>query len=200
MNNTEPSNSAIKADKVENNTAAQSQVVEREFEIVVYDVSIDENTGKERITPVAFERPLTITATSKAELQSKLGLYRATGQIAKVVREINAKPIAIQPPPAQHVEQQKPQAASQQKLAQQAPIRHSAPRFFKIGDIDVKDDNGVIYQKQWVKLTEAEASNIRIVNDKSNSIVNLSGKHIEMKKWILVNRTEDDVASLEENL
>ena len=51
-----------------------------------------------------------------------------------------------------------------------------------------------------MKLTEAEASNIRIVNDKSNSIVNLSGKHIEMKKWILVNRTEDDVASLEENL
>lgn len=68
MNNTEPSNSPINGNKVENNTAAQSQVVEREFEIAVYDVSIDENTGKECITPVAFARPLTITATSKAEL------------------------------------------------------------------------------------------------------------------------------------
>lgn len=200
MNNTEPSNSVIKADKAENRTAAQSQVIEREFEIAVYDVSIDENTGKERITPVAFERPLTITATSKEELQSKLGIYKATGQIAKIIREINAKPIAAQPSPPQHVEQQRPQSVSQQKPAQQTSASHTAPRFFKIGDIDVKDDNGVIYQKQWVKLTDAEASNIRIVNDKSNSIVNLSGKHIEMKKWILVNKTEDDVASLEENL
>ena len=200
MNNTEPSNSPINGDKVENNTAAQSQVVEREFEIAVYDVSIDENTGKERITPVAFERPLTITATSKAELQSKLGLYRATGQIAKVIREINAKPVAVQQPPVQRVEKQKLQASVQQNPAQQQHVNRIAPRYFKIGDIDVKDDNGVIYQKQWVKLTDAEASNIRIVNDKSNSIVNLSGKHIEMKKWILVNKTEDDVASLEENL
>lgn len=51
-----------------------------------------------------------------------------------------------------------------------------------------------------MKLSESEMSNLRVINDKNNSIVNLNGKHIEMKKWVLVDKSEDESASLEEGL
>jgi len=73
------------------------------------------------------------------------------------------------------------------------------PRFFKVGDIEVKDDNGKIYEKQWMKLSDSEASNIRVINDKNNSLVNLAGKHIEMKKWVLVEDINEET-DLEDNL
>lgn len=75
------------------------------------------------------------------------------------------------------------------------------PKYYKVGDIEIKDDNGKIYQKQWMKLSDSEASNIRVVNDKNNALVNLNGKHIEMKRWILVETSDaDDSSQLEENL
>ena len=55
-----------------------------------------------------------------------------------------------------------------------------------ITDIEIKDDNGKIYQKQWMKLTNTEASNFRLVSDKNNAIASSNGKHLEMKKWVLV--------------
>lgn len=48
-----------------------------------------------------------------------------------------------------------------------------------------------------MRLTDSEASNFRIINDKTNSIFNLKDRHIEMKKWVLVDST-DDATDLEE--
>lgn len=70
------------------------------------------------------------------------------------------------------------------KKSQQLYPTCTKPRFYKIGGIDIKDDNGVIYQKQWMRLTDEEVTNLRVVNDKNNAIVSLAGKHIEMKKWV----------------
>lgn len=67
------------------------------------------------------------------------------------------------------------------------------PKFYNIGGIEIKNDNGAIYQKQWVRLSNEEASNFRIVNDKNNMIVNLTGKHIEARKWILVEDSGNDM-------
>lgn len=60
------------------------------------------------------------------------------------------------------------------------------PKIVTIGDIEVKYDGDKVYQKQWMKLTPAEASNFRVVNDSNNKIVSLANKHIEAKRWILV--------------
>jgi len=79
------------------------------------------------------------------------------------------------------------------------PVK-TKPKFYRIGDIEIKDDNGKIYQKQWMKLSSHEAANFRIVNDKNNAIVNLTGKSIEMKRWVLVEKTDDETTSLEEQL
>lgn len=52
-----------------------------------------------------------------------------------------------------------------------------------------------------MKLTDNEAANFRVINDKNNSIMSLAGKHIEMKKWVLVENVDDDeTSSLEENM
>ena len=68
----------------------------------------------------------------------------------------------------------------------------SKPKFYNIGGIEIKEDNGNIYQKQWIKLSDIESQNYRIINDKNNSIVNLNGKSIEMKKWVLVETSDAD--------
>ena len=55
-----------------------------------------------------------------------------------------------------------------------------------------------------MKLTPAESANFRIVNDSNNKIFNMNGKHIEVKRWILVedhieDATEDAIESILNN-
>ena len=66
------------------------------------------------------------------------------------------------------------------------------PKIVMIGDVEVKYDGEKVYQKQWVKLTSSEASNFRVVNDNSNKIVALAGKHIEAKRWVLVEESQEN--------
>ena len=76
------------------------------------------------------------------------------------------------------------------------PVK-TMPKIVTIGDIEVKYDGDKVYQKQWMKLTQIEASNFRVVNDANNKIVNLNGKHIEAKRWMLIEEKassqDDDV-------
>jgi hypothetical protein len=69
-----------------------------------------------------------------------------------------------------------------------------------MGNIEIKDDNGKIYHKQWLKLTDEEMTNFRVVSNKTNAIVNLKDKSIEMKRWVLVENTEDTTSNLEKEI
>ena len=70
------------------------------------------------------------------------------------------------------------------------------PKVVTIGDIEVKYDGDKVYQKQWMKLTPTEASNFRVVNDTNNKIVSMNGKHIEAKRWMLI---EDGASSTDDD-
>ena len=71
-------------------------------------------------------------------------------------------------------------------------VKHKPkPKIVTIGDIEVKYDGDKVYQKQWMKLTPAEASNFRVVNDSNNKIVSMSGKRLEAKRWVLVEEKND---------
>ena len=191
---------------------APKQLV-RKFELEVFEEDLDTPSGWKK---VRYDKPLIVEVTSPKELQDKLALYKDCGQMAKVVREIDP-PTKEQITAAQQqatlaVQQQMQapiaQAASQQVAIQQPilqaapqPIQARKPKYYKVGDIEIKDDNGKIYQKQWMKLTDAEASNFRLVSDKNNAIANMNGKHLEMKKWVLVqNSEEDESTQLEESM
>ena len=189
----------------------------RKFELAIYNEDVDAE-GNPKYKQVAFERPIIVEATSPQDLKEKLALYKEAGQIAKVVREID-------PPSKEQIEafiaQQKGEVANTQQvqgIAKTVQVEHnesnvavkapeaiqvvkSKPKYYKVGDIEIKDDNGKIYQKQWMKLSDSEAANIRVINDKNNALVNLNGKHFEMKRWILVETSDsDDCSQLEENL
>lgn len=189
----------------ENKSAiSQSVSTARKFEIELYEEVTNDNTGEvTSFKKVKTDEPIYITANSSAELKSYAQKFAVCGQRMKIVREINLAPTKADTKnnivqsqttaQTQTVEQQKP-------VVVQAPEKHEV-KYYRIGGIDIKDDNGKIYQKQWMRLTDAESKNIRIVNDKNNALVNLNGKHIEMMKWTLVeNSTDDDNISLEEDI
>ena len=191
---------------------APKQLV-RKFELEVFEEDLDTPSGWKK---VRYDKPLIVEVTSPKELQDKLALYKDCGQMAKVVREIDPptkEQIAAAQQQATLAVQQKMQApivqAAPQQVAIQQPILQAAPqpiqarkpKYYKVGDIEIKDDNGKIYQKQWMKLTNAEASNFRLVSDKNNAIASMNGKHLEMKKWVLVqNSEEDESTQLEESM
>ena len=190
--------------------AKQKAPVVRKFELAVYDITINEATGKEEFRPIAYTQPVVVEATSPRDLKEKLEMYKQCGQLAKVVREIDppvarltAQPQVFEAPEEKTEEADVPQqsVSVHPKAIAPKPDFHREVKYYKVGDIEIKDDNGTLYQKQWMKLTESEASNFRIINDKNNGIVSLAGKHIEMKKWILVENTaEDESTALEENM
>lgn len=185
----------------------------RKFELEVFEEDLDTASGWKK---VRYDKPLIVEVTSPKELQDKLALYKDCGQMAKVVREIDPptkQQIAVAQQQATLAVQQQmqapiAQAATQQVAIQQSilqaapqPIQARKPKYYKVGDIEIKDDNGKIYQKQWMKLTDAEASNFRLVSDKNNAIASMNGKHLEMKKWVLVqNSEEDESTQLEESM
>lgn len=49
-----------------------------------------------------------------------------------------------------------------------------------------------------MRLTPQEASNFRVVNDSNNKLVSLAGKHIEAKRWTLVENSEQEDDRVEE--
>lgn len=153
-----------------------------------------------------------VQASSRKEL---VGLYAMSGQKIKILREyggekptgpinaaaqnvvssqVNAAPV---PQAQRSTNQPLPQPQQVAQFAQQK----EAPQYYKIGDVEIKIDNGVSYQKQFVRLTDTEAANIRVVDDKTNKVLNLNNKHIEMKRWIRVETSnEDETTALEESL
>lgn len=152
-----------------------------------------------------------VQASSRKEL---IGLYAMSGQKIKILREYGGeKPSSpinasvqnvvssqVNAAPVQQPQNPQKQAAPIQQPIQQ-PAQRQAPQYYKIGDVEIKIDNGVSYQKQFVRLTDTEAANIRVVDDKTNKVINLNNRHIEMKRWIKVETTDkDETAALEESL
>ena len=180
----------------------------------------DFNSGKPTWRPVRSDpvldggRPNIIEVADKKELAELQKQYTLCDQKFKVIREIDPFPWDGQPQKADGIpakNQAIPVQESQALAAQQAqrPIMQqtfqqpqqammqvqaakSKPKIVTIGDVEIKYDGDKVYQKQWIKLTPSEASNFRVVNDSNNKIVNLNGKHIEAKRWILVEVKNDD--------
>lgn len=179
----------------------------KKFEIEIYNqiVSGDPPYEKVNYQKVNYDKPVIIEAASKADLDSFAEKLRVCNQIFKIVRVIDddtttqqSKIVQTQKNAIQTNNQIK--TIEEKKLVENETnkeietIVKQKPKFYKIGDIDIKNDNGKIYQKQWLKLTTAESANFRIVNDKTNSIFNLKDKHIEMKRWVLVENVNDNTS------
>ena len=94
---------------------------------------------------------------------------------------------------------QTPTVATTQQKPIQNPIQQvQPPKYFSIGGVKCKMENGKFYQKQWMKLSEEEASEIRIVSDKNNKICPLTNKHIEVLKWVVTEDSENNDSTINE--
>ena len=176
----------------------QPQTKKRKFEIEVYDeIQVGENIDNIQLQKVVMEHPVIIEAGSKKELDDIAAKFKLCKQRMKIVRVLdddgNAVPLkqafAQQAQAPTQVQQQVPQV---QTVVQQASVIKQKPRFYSVGGIEIKDDNGKIYQKQWMKLSEKEAQNFRLVNDANNKIASMNGKHLEMKRWVAVETSNED--------
>lgn len=206
-----------------------NKVFKPRFEIELYDEVTSDETGEPtgQWKKVITEQPIIIEAASKADLAEHAQRFALLHQRMKIVRKVSDGQIPKDSMSAEKHDanaEDKPKsyaiandenkqddkvididASQKNAVAERAsqiirePVK-TKPKFYRIGDIEIKDDNGKIYQKQWMKLSSHEAANFRIVNDKNNAIVNLVGKSIEMKKWVLVEKADDETASLEESL
>ena len=156
-----------------------------------------------------MERATIVEASTPEELKTILAQYRLCGQVAKIVREINPPPRPISEPTAQAQlpapqcqPQAMPAALASSGNSPAAPVAAPKlkPKIVTIGDMQVKYDGDKVYQKQWVKLNANEAANFRVVNDASNKIVSLNGRHLEARRWIQVKETTDDVDDAVESI
>lgn len=66
------------------------------------------------------------------------------------------------------------------------PYPNPEPKYFTAGGIKFKMVGNEVFQKQWIRATPEEVESIRLVNDKTNKILSLEGKHIEIEHWIKV--------------
>lgn len=86
---------------------------------------------------------------------------------------------------------QPPQQPQVQQNSQTQPQVQSQPTYFKIGSIECKMENGKVYQKQWMRVSETEMANYRLISDKNNKILPMDGKHLEVLKWAI---SEDEAS------
>ena len=174
----------------------QPQTKKRKFEIEVYDeIQVGENIDNIQLQKVVMEHPVIIEAGSKKELDDIAAKFKLCKQRMKIIRVLDDDGNSVPLKQAFTQQEQAPIQMQQQvtqAVVQQASVIKQKPRFYSVGGIEIKDDNGKIYQKQWMKLSEKEAQNFRLVNDANNKIASMNGKHLEMKRWVAVETSNED--------
>lgn len=178
----------------------------RKFEIQVFNEDLQDD-GTVQLKPEKTDRAIVLEVATPEELKMALQQYRMCGQVAKIVREIDPPSTqvpalvqapqanaAVPMPTAQYQPAILPQISTMSSGPQMvaAPQPKAKPKIVTIGDMQVKYDGDKVYQRQWVKLNATEAANFRLVNDSSNKIVSMAGKHIEAKRWVRVEETSED--------
>ena len=134
----------------------QPQTKKRKFEIEVYDeIQVGENIDNIQLQKVVMERPVIIEAGSKKELDDIAAKFKLCKQRMKIVRVLDDDGNCVPLKQAFAQQEQAPTQVQQQvtqAVVQQVSVIKQKPRFYSVGGIEIKDDNGKIYQKQWMKL------------------------------------------------
>ena len=73
-----------------------------------------------------------------------------------------------------------------------APAPVPEVKYATVAGIKIKIVGDKIYQKQWIRASGEESDSIRVITTASNRILNLTGKHIEVEKWILAEDSDSN--------
>lgn len=132
-----------------------------------------------------------VSASNERELRE---LYALSDQKIRIIRrygeQAQATAQAPQPMTVQQQASSTPRAATISYPAVEKSVE--PPKYFNVSGVECKLENGKVYQRQWVRLAGADAESFRLVNDANNKIVPIDGKHIEQKKWVLIQENSDE--------
>lgn len=179
----------------------------------LYDISIHELDSNGN--PIEYTET-GVHADSREEL---IKIYKACDQKITILREYsdpdssnaiimktessisnnsNCLQIDIQPP---QPTQPTPLPFIQDNLYHQNKVKiNEPPRYFNIGGVECKMENGKIYQKQWMRISGTEAGNYRLISDSNNREISMNGKHLEVLKWVLIEDENENNLATSENL
>ena len=148
------------------------------FDVKVY--SMDEN-DKYSITEIQNN----VLGNSEEEIRQ---LFSLSDQKVEFLgkREINPPTTQVSASPMVSTPHPRPPVVFPQNQSQET-------KYFTAGGIKFKMVGNEVFQKQWIRATPEEVESIRLVNNKTNKILSLDGKHIEIEHWIKV---ESDQNSL----
>lgn len=140
------------------------------FDILAIEMDADGRPKQKQISGVK--------ATSAEELRQ---LYAVTGTRIQILKEYGG------PSPQQQMSERIPHGQPQQyesQIVHHHPQRQKEPpKFFEIGGVKCKLEDGKMFQEQWVRV---DAAKYRLVADTTNKLVSMNGKHLEMLKWIQI--------------
>jgi len=156
------------------------------YDIIVFEPQEDGTKKQSHVTGVKASSP-----------QALMQLYAVEGAQIRILKEYKdpnqpEQHHAHLPPPQQQMQQ--PMIAAQTIQPQQGQIPHTfvskePPKFFEIGGVKCKLENGKMYQEQWVKV---DSTKYRLVADSSNKILPMTNKHLEMLKWVQIENNEGE--------
>ena len=169
--------------------------------------SIDKNTGSVPVEMKTFDRvvyemdakgnptqtPVNgLKASSAEELKS---LYAMTGSRIQIIREYGGEKSQSAPSQAKQphapIQQSAPQPRPPVQFPQKIPEQKQPPKFFDIGGVKCKLEDGKMFPEQWVRV---DSSKYRLVADATNKVVPMNGKHLEALKWVQI---EDEQGEIE---
>lgn len=146
------------------------------FDIDVYEAD-DLDRAPESFSGVISESAETLRALY-ATCNQRIKIRNTTPVQADLTQ---SQFIAGTPPPAVVQTQ-----TSRQPFQSFPPAPKVEPKYVTVSGIKMKIVGDVVYQKQWVRASDDEAAEFRVVSDKTNKLVNLIDKHVELEKWIKI--------------
>lgn len=165
------------------------------YDIIVFEPNPDGSKKQMMVSGVKAHSPKELAA-----------LYAADGAQIQVIKEYGGEqPQQPQPPPQQTpvkdfsdslaalnrpVEPALKQAFHEAMKATTTPQKFfDPPKYFEIGGVKCKLENGKMFQEQWVRV---DSSKYRLIADSTNKLVSMNGKHLETLKWVQIENTEEN--------
>lgn len=140
-----------------------------------------------------------VTGVKATSAKSLMQLYAAEGAEIRILKEYK-DPNQPEQKKQQLPPQQNPVLPAQphmdyainqeEAFAQKFVSQHKEqPKYFEIGGVKCKLENGKMFQEQWVKV---DSTKYRLVSDSSNKILPMTNKHLEMLKWVQIEDNEGE--------
>lgn len=160
------------------------------YDILVFDPNQD-GTMKQKM----------VSGVKAASPQALAAMYTANGSKIQILKEYKTSVPNQEHEKSKQYKQSNHNAVLNFKQINNDEnlLKHSIkepPKFFEIGGIRCKLEDGKMFQEQWVKV---DSTKYRLIADASNKICPMTGKHLETLKWIQIENTEENDGNGEEN-